>query len=61
MKWSEIRKKHPDKFILIGDIIEEKISETKSRILEGKILEVSENGKEIRQAYQTYKKQGLNV
>ncbi len=61
MKWSEIRKKYPNKFILIGDISEEKISKTKFRILEGKILEVSENGKDIRQAYQKYKKQGINV
>ena len=24
MEWSEIRRKHPDKFILIGDIVEKK-------------------------------------
>jgi ACT domain-containing protein len=38
MKWTEIRQKHPNKFILIGDVVEEKISETKYRILEGNIL-----------------------
>jgi len=26
MKWSEIRKLHPDKFVLIGDLLEENIS-----------------------------------
>jgi hypothetical protein len=25
MKWTEIRQKHPNKFILIGDVVEEKI------------------------------------
>jgi hypothetical protein len=43
VKWSEMRKKYPNKFILIGDIIEEKISETKYRIMEGKIIEVKRN------------------
>jgi len=61
MKWSEIRQKHPNQFILIGDIVEEKISETRFRILEGNVLYVTENGKEVRRAYQKYKKQGLDV
>ena len=61
MKWSEIRKHYPNKFILIGDILEEKISETQSKIIEGKVLKISDNGKEIRQAYQQYKRKGLNV
>lgn len=61
MKWLEIRKKYPDKFILIGDIVEEKISETQSKIVEGRILSVSDNGKEIREAYQQFKKKGKEV
>jgi len=61
MKWLEIRKKYPDKFILIGDIVEEKISETQSIILEGTILRVSNNGKEIREAYREFKKKGREV
>jgi len=61
MKWPEIRKEFPGKFILLGDISEEKISETKYRILEGRILKVSENPKEIRKAYQNCKKKGMNV
>ena len=61
MKWTEIRQKHPNKFILIGDVVEEKISETKYRILEGNILKVSEDGKEIRKAYQQHKQKGMNV
>lgn len=61
MKWLEIRKRYPDKFILIGDIVEEKISETQSKILEGRILRVSDNGKEIREAYQQYKNKGKEV
>ncbi len=61
MKWSEIRKQYPDKFILIGDLVEEKISETQSKIIEGNILKISDDGKEIRQAYQQYKQKGMNV
>ncbi|MDJ0817607.1 MAG: hypothetical protein QNJ58_15460 [Desulfobacterales bacterium] len=61
MKWLEIRKKYPDKFILIGDIVEEKISDTQSKILEGKILKVSDDGREIREAYQQHKKKGKEV
>jgi hypothetical protein len=61
MKWSEIRKQHPDKFILIGGIVEEKISGTQSQIIEGKILKISDDGKEIRKAYQQYKQKGMNV
>ena len=61
MKWKQIRQKHPDKFILIGDVVEEKISENKYRILGGTILKVSDDGKEIREAYQNYKKKGMNV
>lgn len=61
MKWSEIRQKFPNKFILVGDIVEEKISKTKSKILEGNVLKVSEDGREIRKVYQQYKKKGINV
>ena len=61
MKWLEIKKKYPDKFILIGNIVEQKISETQSRILEGKILRVSDSGKEIREAYRQYKRKGKEV
>lgn len=61
MKWSEIRKQYPDKFILLGDIVEEKITDTKFRILEGRIIQVSDEPKEIRKAYQHYKKKGINT
>jgi len=61
MKWSEIQKQYPDKFILLGDISEEKISETKSRVIEGKILKIADNAKEIRDAYQDCRKKGMNV
>ncbi len=61
MKWSEMRKKYPDKFILIGDLVEEKISQTQSKIIEGEILKVSDDGKEIREAYQQYKQKGIEV
>lgn len=61
MKWQEIRQQYPNRFILLGDIIEEKISETEYRILGGNILKTSEDGKEIRKLYQYYKQKGMNV
>ena len=61
MEWSEIRRKHPDKFILISDIVEKKISDSQSEITEGKILEVSDDGKAIMQAYRKCKEKGMNV
>ncbi len=61
MKWAEIRTLHPDKFILIGDIVEERISGARSKILEASILEISDSGKEIMRAYRMYKKKGFNV
>jgi len=61
MKWSEIRREYPGKFILLGDISEEKISETAYRVLGGKILKISDNAKEIRDVYQDCRKKGMNV
>jgi len=52
MQWSEIRKQYSGKFVLLGEIVEEKMSETQSKILEGTVLKISDNGKEIRQVYQ---------
>ncbi|HHC24120.1 MAG TPA: hypothetical protein ENK58_01710 [Desulfobacterales bacterium] len=61
MKWSEIKKQYPDKFILIGNIVEKRISESQSEIIEAKVLEISDNGKEIMRAYRQYKQKGLDV
>ena len=61
MKWTDIREQYPDKFILIGDIVEENITTTKSKILEGSILEVSDDASKIQFAYRRYKKRGFNV
>jgi len=61
MQWSEIRKQYPGKFVLLGEIVEEKMSETQSKILEGTVLKISDNGKEIREVYQEYKHKGSEV
>ena len=61
MKWSEIRRQYPDKFILLGDIVEEKISDTKYRIIAGTILKVSDDAQEIRRLYQDHKQKGDKV
>jgi hypothetical protein len=60
MKWSEIRKQYPDKFILLGDLVEEKISERKFKVVKGKVLKVSDDPNEIRKAYQEYKRKGMD-
>ena len=61
MKWSAIKKQYPDSFILLGDIIEENVSENKYRLLEGTILQTSHDPKEIRSLYQQYKQKGMEV
>lgn len=61
MKWTDIRKQHPNKFVLLGDLKEEQLSDTKYRIVEGTILKVSDSAREIRAAYQHYKKKGQQV
>ena len=61
MKWIEIKKRYPDKFILLGDLVEEKISENQSKIIEANVLEIRDSGKDIMQAYRQYKKQGMEV
>ncbi|HEW98483.1 MAG: hypothetical protein DRR16_03280 [Candidatus Parabeggiatoa sp. nov. 3] len=61
MKWAKIKALYPNKFILLGNIVEEPISSNQFKILEGEILMVSEDAKEIRQAYQAYNRQGKEV
>ena len=61
MKWPDIRKQYPNKFILLGDLVEEKISETHRRIVAGTVLQVSDDAKEIRKAYRAYQQKGQEV
>ena len=61
MQWTEIRQQHPNTFILLGDLVEEKISDTKCRIVAGDVLQVSDNAKEIREAYQRCIQEGKSV
>lgn len=61
MTWTEIRRRYPNAFILLGDLIEEKISATQSKIVGGKIVKVSQNAKEIRDAYQICRQDGKQV
>jgi hypothetical protein len=61
MQWAEIRRQHPDTFILLGELVEEKISATKCRIIAGDVLQVSDDAKEIREAYQRYTQEGKSV
>ena len=61
MKWADIKKQYPNKFILIGDIVEEKISNNQSKIIDAKVLETRDTGKEIIQVYRQYKQKGMEV
>lgn len=61
MKWTDIRRQYPDQFILLGNLVEKKISDTQYKIVEGTILKVSDDAKEIREAYQQYKRAGKQV
>jgi hypothetical protein len=61
MKWTDIRRQYPNQFILLGNLVEQKISDTKYKIVEGTILKVSDDAKEIREAYQHYKRAGKQV
>lgn len=61
MKWADIKKQYPNQFILIGEIVEERISDNQSKIIDAKVLEIRDNGKDIMQAYRRYKQQGMEV
>ncbi len=61
MKWSDIKKQYPDSFILLGNLVEERVSDNKSRLLEGTVIQTSRDPKEIRLLYQQYKQKGLDV
>lgn len=61
MKWEEIRQQYPEKFVLLGDVVEEKVSDNQSKILEANVLEASGDGKEILMAYRKYKRMGMDV
>jgi hypothetical protein len=61
MQWSEIRQQYPDAFILLSDLVEEKISATRSRIVAGTVVQVSPDAKAIRAAYQQCQRLGQHV
>lgn len=61
MKWTDIHKQYPNRFVLLGNIVEEKISEFKSKVVSGTVIEVFENGSHIRSAYRAHKKRGEDV
>ncbi len=61
MIWKEIREKHPNQFILLGDLDEEEIATNKFRIRGGAVLKVSDDPIEIRKAYREFRLKGKNV
>ena len=61
MKWPDIKRKYPDKCILLGNFEEEEIEKHKYRILGGEVLLVSDDFKEVVKAGRKYKAQGKQV
>lgn len=61
MQWIDIKNQYPNQFILIGNLIEEKISTSKTKIVAGDVLQVSNDPKVIRDHYQMSKNSGQNV
>jgi hypothetical protein len=43
MKWKDIHKQYPNQFFLLRNIVEEKLSDLKSRIIERSVFEVYDN------------------
>ena len=61
MNWLKIKQLYPNKFLLLGNLVEKPISANKFKILEAEVLMVSDNAKEIQKAYQDYNHQGKDV
>ena len=61
MKWQQMREQYPNQFILIGNVLEEQISDTMFRIIGGELIEVSKDPKKIQRLYQEHKNSGKNV
>lgn len=61
MKWIEIRHQYPDKFILIGDVEEERIADDCFRVIGGNVLMTTDEPRQVFSAYKEHKKRGENV
>ncbi|HEX2957211.1 MAG TPA: hypothetical protein VHO70_10275 [Chitinispirillaceae bacterium] len=58
MQWTEIKRKYPEKFILIDDIVEEDINGSSSRVISGTVIASTDNLKEIMRLYAHSKNMG---
>ena len=61
MKWQDIHQKYPNQFVLLGNIVEEKISDFKTKVVAGTVLGVFNDGKAVRSAYREHKHKGEEV
>ena len=61
MKWIEIRHQYPNKFILIGDVEEERITDDSFRVIGGNVLMATDEPRQLFNAYKEHKKRGENV
>jgi hypothetical protein len=61
MRWIDIRKQFPNRFVLLENVIEEKLSEKESRIISGDVLETSDDVKAIMKAYREQAAMGKKV
>jgi hypothetical protein len=61
MKWIDIKMQYQDQFILLEEIVEEKVAVDKYRVLSGKVIKISNDFNEIRKLYRERKEQGKSV
>ena len=61
MKWKDIHRQYPNRFVLLGNLVEEKISDFEIRIVEGTIIDVFDNGPDVQKAYIAHKQKGEDV
>lgn len=61
MQWQDIKTKYPNQFILLGNLVEKRLSESTTQIIAGDVLQVSDDPKVIREAYRHHKQAGQDV
>ncbi|BBL75030.1 hypothetical protein [Methylomagnum ishizawai] len=61
MKWLDIKTQYPHQFILLGNLVEQRLSPSRSQIMEGEVLQVSDDPKAIWEAYRKFKQAGREV
>lgn len=61
MEWSEIRRRHPGKFVLLGDVEEQRMDAERFRVRGGTVLLATDDPQMLFKAYRERKGRGENV